>query len=79
MVKQISNIYESIAIKPAPYRECLKMFGGYMTIEEFRDEFSAVDSYHLNLLNFNYIYPEITEITNVNVKNNKKNLRISRN
>ena len=30
-------------------------------------------------LNFNYIYPEITEVSNVNVKNTKKNLRLTRN
>ena len=78
IVKHMYGICNAVNIKSAPYRECLKMFGGYLTIDEFRDDFSVVDSYHLNLVKFNYVYPEITEITNLNVKNNKKNLRLSR-
>ena len=78
IVKQLYGIESAISIKSAPYRECLKMFGGYMTIEEFRNEFSIVDAYKLNLTNFNYIYPEITEVTNVNVKKTNNNLRLTR-
>jgi hypothetical protein len=32
----------------------------------------------LNLLNFRYIYPEITEITNIDMKKNTNNLRLAR-
>jgi hypothetical protein len=47
--------------------------------EEFRNDFSIVDEYQLNLIKFRYVYPEITEVTNINVKSNKNKLRISRN
>jgi len=30
------------------------------------------------LLNFRYIYPEITEITNIDMKKNTNNLRLAR-
>jgi hypothetical protein len=33
----------------------------------------------MNLIKYNYIHPEITEITSLKVKPEKKNLRISRN
>ena len=72
------GIVEAISIKSAPQRQCLKMFGGYMNIDEFRDNFSMVDSYHINLVKYNYIYPEITEVTNIKLKQEKKNLRLSR-
>jgi hypothetical protein len=77
--KKMYGITSAITIKSAPFRECLKMFGGYMTIEEFRNDFSIVDEYQLNLIKFRYVYPEITEVTNINVKSNKNKLRISRN
>jgi hypothetical protein len=79
LVKKMYGITSAITIKSAPFRECLKMFGGYMTIEEFRNDFSIVDEYQLNLIKFRYVYPEITEVTNINVKSNKNKLRISRN
>jgi hypothetical protein len=79
LVKQLYGITSCINIKTAPYRECLKMFGGYMTIDDFRDGFASVDAYHLNLVNFHFIYPEVTEVCNINVKNDpKKLLRLSR-
>ena len=78
LVNQISTVDESICIKAAPPRQCLKIFGGYMSIDEFRNCFSVVDSYHINLVKYNYVYPEITEITNVKVKTEKKNLRLAR-
>ena len=74
------GIESAISIKSAPFRECLKLFGGYLTIEEFRNSFFKVDSYNLNLLNFKYIYPEITEVTKLDiVSNNNNNLRLCRN
>uniref|UniRef100_A0A6C0I906 MYM-type domain-containing protein n=1 Tax=viral metagenome TaxID=1070528 RepID=A0A6C0I906_9ZZZZ len=80
LVKQMYSMYDAICIKPAPHRQCLKMFGGYMDIEQFRNGFSNVDSYHMNLIKYNYIYPEITEVTNVLHRDNKNNkLRLSRN
>ena len=79
LVKQLYGITSCLNIKTAPYRECLKMFGGYMNIDEFRDGFASVDSYHLNLINFHFIYPEVTEVCNINVKSDpKKLLRLSR-
>jgi hypothetical protein len=77
LVKQLYGIEYAISIKSAPFRECLKMFGGYMNIDEFRDSFYTVDAYSLNLLKFKYIYPEITEITNIDIKKNS-NLRLTR-
>jgi len=79
LIKQMYGISNAIGIKSAPPRECLKMFGGYMGIEDFRDDFSFVNAYNINLVKFNYVYPEVTEITNLNIKSNKKNLRLSRN
>jgi hypothetical protein len=78
LIQQLYGICEAISIKCAPPRQCLKMFGGYMDIDTFRNKASVVDSYHINLINFNYIYPEITEVTNVKIKSEKKNLRLSR-
>jgi len=77
LVQQLYGITKAISIKPAPPRQCLKMFGGYMDIESFRDS-NDVDGYNLNLIKFNYIYPEVTEIRNVKMKPEKKNLRLSR-
>jgi hypothetical protein len=55
------------------------MFGGYMSIDEFRNSSLSVDSYSMNLIKYNYIYPEITELTNVKSnKQEKKNLRLAR-
>ena len=80
LVKQLYSIYDALIIKTAPPRQCLKMFGGYMSIDEFRNNNLVVDAYHLNLVNFNFIYPEVTEVSNVKFKNVKnKNLRLSRN
>jgi hypothetical protein len=71
------GIVKAINIKPAPPRQCLKMFGGYLDISEFRSP-SDISGYHLNLINFTYIYPEITEVSNVKTKTEKKTLRLSR-
>jgi len=77
LVQQLYNVVEAINIKPAPPRQTLKMFGGYLDIESFRNP-SNIDGYKMNLINFNYIHPEITEITNVKMKTEKKNLRLAR-
>ena len=76
LVQQLHGITKAICIKPSPPRQCLKMFGGYKDINEFR--LHNIDEYHLNLLKFNYIYPEITEVINIKTKSEKKNLRLSR-
>lgn len=78
LVKKVHNIYEAVLIKAAPPRQCLKIFGGYMDIVEFRNNSLGVDKYNLNLIKYNYIYP-VTEITNIKYKNENKNLRLSRN
>ena len=77
LIQQLYGITKAININPAPPRQCLNMFGGYLDIESFRTP-SGIDGYLLNLIKFNYIYPEITEITNKVVKSEKKNLRLSR-
>jgi hypothetical protein len=78
LIQQLYGITKAINIKPAPPRQCLKMFGGYLTIDEFRNNNSGVESYKINLLNYNYIYPEVTELTNIKSKTVHKNLRIQR-
>lgn len=77
LVQQLHGITEAVCIKKAPPRQTLKMFGGYLDISEFRNQ-NTVDSYGINLINFNYIYPEVTEVTNIKSKPEKKNLRLSR-
>jgi hypothetical protein len=77
LVQQLHGITEAVCIKKAPPRQTLKMFGGYLDISEFRNS-RNIDSYGINLINFNYIYPEITEVTNIKSKPEKKNLRLSR-
>ena len=79
LVQQLYGVKESLLIRSAPPRETLKMFGGYMDICDFRSNRGLVESYHMNLIKYNYIHPEITEIKNLKVKPEKKNLRISRN
>ena len=80
LIQQMYSVKEAINIKTAPPRQCLKMFGGYMSIDEFRDSHRRVDCYKMNLINYNYIYPEVTEVMNVKLKAMpQKNLRLSRN
>jgi len=76
LVQQLYGIVKAIGIKTAPPRQTLKMFGGYKDIDEFR--IGNDTCYHMNLINYNYIYPEITEVTNVKLKQEKKNLRLTR-
>jgi hypothetical protein len=78
LIKQMYGITKSLGIKPAPPRQCLKIFGGYLTIDEFRNGNSNVESYKINLLNYNYTYPEVTEVTSIKSKTVHKNLRIQR-
>ena len=78
MVLLLYGIETAIKIKPAPPRETLKMFGGYLDINEYRNRYSVIDCYHLNLDKHNFIYPEISEVTNIKVKPEKKNLRLQR-
>ena len=79
LVQQMYGITQAIRIKHAPPRQCLKMFGGYMDISQFRDTNSSVDRYSMNKISYTFMYPEITEISNVKIKSEKKNLRLSRN
>ena len=78
LIQKMYGIVNAINIKCAPPRQTLKIFGGYLDIDEFRGNNSTVDMYHMNLINFNYIYPEITEVSNVKIKQTQKNLRLSR-
>jgi hypothetical protein len=81
LIKDLYGIENALKIKPAPPRETLKMFGGYLDIQEFRNKYHVVDCYHLNLIKNNFIYPEVSEVTNIklNSKIEKKNLRLQRN
>jgi hypothetical protein len=79
LLQQLYGSAVAIRVKPAPPRQCLKMFGGYLDIDSFRSPCIDIDGYHLNLVKFNYIYPEITEVRNVKMgKQEKKNLRLFR-
>ena len=78
LLQQLYGIETAVKIKPAPPRETLKMFGGYLDINEYRNRYSIIDCYHLNLDKHNFIYPEISEVTNIKVKPEKKNLRLQR-
>jgi hypothetical protein len=88
LIKDLYGIQECLNIKVAPPREALKMFGGYLDIEEFRSRYDKVSSYYINLPSNLFIFPEISEITNIKIKpqvtsnnniNDKKNLRLHRN
>ena len=79
LIKQLYSMTDAICIKSAPPRQTLKMFGGYLDINQFRSNASCVDSYTINEIDYHFIYPEISEITNVKVKTDKKNFKISRN
>jgi len=81
LVQQLYGIEHAISIKAAPPRETLKMFGGYLDIQEYRNRYDSIDGYYLNLDKHNFIFPEISEVTNVKVKISpeKKNLRLARN
>ena len=79
LLQQLYGSVQAIRVKPAPPRQALKMFGGYMDIDTFRNQQTDIYGYHINLLKFNYIYPEIIEVRNVKIKHEKKNLRLFRN
>lgn len=71
IIQQMYSLDYSLRIKPAPPRQVLSIFGGYLNIEEFRTNSRGVDSYKLNLMNNKFIYPEIIEINNINNRNKK--------
>jgi len=81
LLKRIYGMANSLNIRSAPPRQTLSMFGGYMSISEFRNNSRDVDHYKLNLLGCRFIYPEVTEVINVKRKivDNGDSLRISRN
>ena len=78
LIQQLYGITEAIDLKAAPPRQSLKMFGGYMSITEFRNTHTVVDAFKINELKFNFTYPEITEVTNVKIKKEKKEFRLTR-
>ena len=79
LVQQLYGIRSAINIKASPPRQTLKMFGGYLSIDQFRNNASTVDQYTINEIVSSFVYPEVTEITNVKIKSEKKNYKISRN
>jgi hypothetical protein len=77
LLQSAYGVNKSLSIKPAPPRQCLDIFGGYMSISEFRKNNTC--NYRLNLVKSNFIFPEIMEINTVKVKHQEtKNLRLSR-
>ena len=78
LLQQLYGLPCAINIKAAPPKQCLKMFGGYLDILSFRNNNTNITGYHLNLINYKYIYPEITEISNVKTKSEKNNLKLFR-
>ena len=58
LYKKIHNV-KNISLKYAPDRECLKMFGGIMSIEEFRN--SKNKSYQIVYPPMTYIIPQLEE------------------
>jgi hypothetical protein len=77
LLQSVYGVNKSLSIKPAPPRQCLDMFGGYMSISEFRK--NNTHNYRLQLVKSNFIFPEIMEIHTVKVKHQEnKNLRLSR-
>ena len=77
LMMQLYGVTKTLSTKPAPPRQCLDIFGGYMNIDQFRE--NNVLNYRLNLINSNFIFPEITEINTIKVKpNENKNLRLTR-
>jgi hypothetical protein len=79
IVQQLHGLPRALGIKASPPRQTLKMFGGYLDIDEFRSSHSDVSGYHINDLNYTFIYPEVTEIRNVKVKKQNGTLKLSRN
>jgi len=83
LVKKLYSLDYSVSIKPSPPRQCLKMFGGYMDISDFRESNYLNSTYVLNLLSKRFIYPEITEIYNNGINKSSailsKKYKLSRN
>jgi hypothetical protein len=78
LIQQLYGLPYAINIKAAPPKQCLKMFGGYMDIEQFRNGNSHVSGYHLNLIHYIFIRPEVTEISSIKLKTEKTNLKLFR-
>ncbi len=77
LLQSVYGVNKSLSINPAPPRQCLDMFGGHMTISEFRKNNTC--NYRLNLVKSNFIFPEIMEMNTIKVKHQEtKNLRLSR-
>ena len=70
---------KTIHINPAPPKQALKVFGGYLTISEFRKK-HLYCKYRFDQLNTSNFYTEFTEISNLTKKKNKEQtkLRLSR-
>jgi hypothetical protein len=78
LIQGLYGIIHAINIKAAPPKQCLKIFGGYMDIDRFRNGNTSITGYHLNLINYIYIHPEVTEISNIKLKSEKNNLKLFR-
>ncbi len=60
-IKELYGITSALSIRPAGPRQTLKMFGGYKTIEQFREDFLTVQKYDMNTVGIKYVYPQIIE------------------
>jgi hypothetical protein len=74
LLQQLYGIENAIKVKPAPPRETLKMFGGYLSIDEFRENsYKNEKTYMVVKPPLISIIPKIEEniaTSNKNLKNN---------
>lgn len=73
MRKMLSNVPMIKELKYAPSRETLKCFGGILTIEEYRESFSNLDSYDFTCLPITHVIHQIkvTKIRSLKQKEEK--------
>ena len=77
LLQLLYGVTKTLSINVAPPRQCLDIFGGYMDINKFRENHTI--SYSVNLTKLNFIFPEITEINTVKLKQQEnKHLRLFR-
>jgi len=83
VIRNITGNY--VRISPAPPRQALKMFGGYLTIDEFRKKHIYCKYLFKDIGMDNFTFPEFFEISNVKKSENynkktkeQKRLRLQR-
>lgn len=58
--------FDSPKLTFAPIKEVLKMFGGCITIEDYRKSFTSIDDYKLTFSNIVFIIPQLMEEKRMN-------------